>query len=133
MGLNTFEVSDLKPEDKDLLHFGKNGVKAGLCIYSFIDKDTKQHITYAPALDVSGYGDTYEKSIETLKFSIDQYLAYLGSLPSKHRDKELFDLGWKQDWLKNRDFSKAYVDIRGELQNFNADEGTVQRQVLQVA
>ena len=129
----SFSITDLKPDDKDVLHFGKKGIKAGLCIYSFIDKDTKQHISYIPAVEISGYGETYEKSIETLNFSLNQYLQYLGKLTQKNRDKELQELGWKRDWLKNRDFSKAYIDITGQLQNFNADEGSVQRQTLQVA
>lgn len=133
MANHNFKVTDRKPEDKDVLHIGKNGISVGLCTYSFIDKDTRQHISYAPALEISGYGETYEKSMQTLQFSIDEYLKYLGALPNKQRDKELKELGWEKDWLKNKNFSKTYVDISGQLQNFNADEGSLQRQILEVA
>jgi len=115
------------------MHIVSDGIAFGLCVYSFIDKDTKQHISYSPALEISGYGDTYEKSIDMMRFSISEFLQHFKYLPPKETEKELLELGWKKSWFKNRDFSKSYVDISGQLQNFNADEGSVKRHLLQVA
>lgn len=128
-----FEIKELQPEDKNTLHIGKNGGQAGICVYNFVDKDTKQFVAYAPALDISGYGDTEDKAVDMMKFAIENYIDYLTDLSAKERDKELASLGWKKDRFKNKDFSRAYIDINGELKNFNAEEGSVKRQKLEFA
>ena len=133
MGAFKFAIKDLNPQDKDKLHISKNRGRVGLCVYNFVDKDTKQFVAFAPAFDISGYGETEDKAIEMMKFAIGKYLEYLIDLSTKDRDSELLALGWKKDKLKNKDFSKAYVDINGELKNFNAVEGSVKRQILQLA
>jgi len=128
-----FEIKELHPEDQNTLHISNSGGKAGICVYNFIDKDTKQFVAYSPALDISGYGETEAKAEEMMKFAIQDYLVYLTNLSSKERDKELASLGWKKDRFKNKDFSRAYVDINGDLKNFNAEEGSVKKQKLQFA
>lgn len=128
-----FEIKDLHPEDKNTLHISNNGGSAGICVYNFIDKDTKQFVAYSPALDISGYGETEEKAQEMMKFAIEDYIKYLTNLSIKEREKELYNLGWKKDRLKNKDYSRLYVDINGDLKNFNAEEGSIKKQKLQFA
>ncbi|MBK7306852.1 MAG: hypothetical protein IPI88_07260 [Chitinophagaceae bacterium] len=80
-----------------------------------------------PSLDITGYGETRERAIEMLKFSILDYFESLIKLPSKQIEAELHKFGWKQNKLRHKQYSKAYVDINGELQNFNAVDNKVER------
>ena len=127
------ELQNSKKQVKDELHIGKNGLKLVLFVYHFIDKDTKQYVAYSPTLDISGYGNTEERAQEMMKFSIKDFAIYLTKLSNREREKELFSLGWKKDKLKNKDFSKVYVDGQGDLKNFNAEEGSIKKQELHLA
>ena len=39
-------------------------------------------------------------------------------------------MGWRKHLLRNKDFSKSYVDVKGELKNFNVDLETVKYSTL---
>jgi hypothetical protein len=80
---------------------------------------------------LTGYGSNDEKSFKMLKFSITDFFDHLMTLPPQKREQELNQLGWKQNSLKNKEFSKLYVDINGELKNFNAVADEVELLTLQ--
>jgi len=105
----------------------KRNIKAYIGILKFVDKDTLQWVYYMPALDITGYGKTEEKASEMLKFSIGELFNHLLSLSSKRLQVELSNLGWKRNYFRNKEYSKSYVDIDGELQNFNAIDNKVER------
>lgn len=113
---------------KSLGHF-----KGSMTILKFQDKDTKQIISYCPSFDISGYGDTEEKAIEMLKFNISELFNHLTRLSPKQMESELSDLGWKQSKFRHKEYSKAYVDINGQLQNLNAVDNKVERLTLHAA
>ncbi len=118
----------------DILRIKSNRITGHLNAVRFRDADTNQYVCYLSALEVSGYGDTYEKAVEMAKFSASQFFDYLLSLSSKKRKQELAEAGWKHgNFLKNKDFSKAYVDVDGELRELNAVEGTIERLTLEAA
>lgn len=108
-------------------------IHGGMAIIRFQDKDTKQFISFCPSLDISGYGLTKEKAFEMLRFSISEYFGYIIKLPLNEIEEELNKLGWKRNRLFRKQYSKSFVDINGELQNFNAIEGTVERFRLEAA
>ncbi len=120
---------------KDILRVNKAAGKihAVFHLYRFKDKDTNQIIVYCPSIDFTGYGENSDKATEMLKFSILDYFEYLIELPTKQIEEELRKLGWKHDKLLNKQYSKAYVDINGELQNFNAVDNKVERLTLATA
>ncbi len=117
----------------DVIHINQKNVTGHLNAFEFQDADTKQFIFYFPALQISGYGETREKAFELAKFSISEYFSYLHSLSTKKREAELSSQGWKIDKLRNKEFSKIYVDEEGELQNFNAVEGKVKHLTIEAA
>lgn len=117
----------------DTLRIRPNRVTGNLNTVEFQDADTKQFIYYFPALDISGYGETADKALEMAKFSISEYFSYLHLLSPKKREAELRLKGWKTDKLRNKEFSKAFVDGEGELQDFNAVEGRVKHLTLEAA
>ena len=102
-------------------------------VFKFQDKDTKQMIAYCPCFDITGYGETENKAVEMLKFSISEYFNSLIKLSQKQMESELTLLGWKHKKLQNKEYSKAYVDIDGQLQNLNAVDNKVERLTLETA
>lgn len=96
-------------------------INASLTIVQYKDKDTEQHIMYIPALDINAYGATRKKAEEMLKYSIDEFFTYLMELSPKNSEVELRKLGWKHSKLRSKEYSKAYVDVAGNLKDFAAE------------
>lgn len=122
-------------QGNDTMHIriGGRKITGHLSVYKFQDKDTKQFVLYVPSLEVTSYGESEEKASEMIKTAIQDYFDYLVSMPSKKVAEELSQLGWKKHWIKNKEYSKAYVDISGELKNLNAIEDKVEMLTLETA
>ena len=93
-------------------------ITAETIIVKYIDKSTKQYVFYIPALDISAYGETATKAQKMLEFSVEDFFKHLIHLSPKEAETELRNLGWMHDKLKNKEFSRSYVDVSGELKNF---------------
>lgn len=119
----------------DLLKINRahSRISGGLTLAGYIDKDTEQHIIYCPSLDTTGYGETEAKAIEMIKFSISEYFKFLIDLSIKKMDEELRSIGFTHVKNKTKEFSKASVDINGQLQNLNALDNKVKRFTIQAA
>jgi hypothetical protein len=121
MAASSFEkIPGVPSEEIFRINFNKKSINGTVRALSFIDNDTKQHVIYIPSLELSGYGDTLLKAEELLRTSIHYFCDYLISLSKDKAKKELTALGWNQKQLKNKEYSKAYVDASGILKNFNA-------------
>jgi hypothetical protein len=125
-----FEVSS-GDDENDTMRISRQGNKVRITVTlnctAFIDKDTNQHVVYTPSLELTGYGETRAKAFEMLKESIDDYNQMLAQLTPKLLKAELTKLGWKQDYMRHKEYSKAIVDTDGQLQNFNAVDNTIKR------
>jgi hypothetical protein len=132
--LDLFDVLDKKLQ-KETLHINSNAnrVSGELSLLKFRDKDTRQMVFYIPLLELTSYGATEQKALEMMNFSVQDFFTYLMSLPTKKREAELLKLGWKNSILRNKEFSKAYVEVSTQLQNFNAVADKVERLTLQAA
>ncbi len=128
--LNKTTTSTQKQEQNSI-KIGSKKISGFMFVFKFRDKDTRQIIHFAPSLELTGYGSNETKSLEMLKFSITDFFNHLISLSQKEREKILYELGWKQNSLKNKEFSKLYIDINGELKNFNAVADEVELLTLQ--
>ena len=117
----------------DTLRIGYRRVTGSVTLFKFKDADTNQFVYFMPTFDITGYGETEEKALEMAKFSLNEYFLYLTRLSNKKRDAELSALGFKRERLRQKEFSKAIVDVNGELQNFNAADGKVERLTLEAA
>lgn len=115
------------------LNANKKQITGGFNIIKFQDKDTLQWVYYIPSLDISSYGEELKKARTMLKQSIDEYFHFLMSKTNSERDFELNSLGWKKDKLHNKLYSKAYIDIDGNLKNFNAVNDKIERLTLETA
>lgn len=105
--------------------FRIKGNKIDFGIITFEGKESGVFIVYSPSLEVTGYGNTKEEAEKSFEFNVSQFCEDLYLLNSKSRDVILTDLGWSKVKFKNKNYSKAYIDNEGVLQNF--DEGTVER------
>lgn len=103
---------------------GKGKIDSHIHVFRFKDKATKQFVYYAPSIEITGYGSSDKKAKEMFFFSVEDYCNLLFELSPKKRDAELNKVGWKKNKLQNKEFSRAYVDLYGQLQelNFVADE-----------
>lgn len=102
---------------------------SSLTIFKFIDKDTKQHVFYLPALDITGYGETTEKANEMMRFSIDDFFKHLISLNYEEIQNELAAFGFKNNVFE-KDFSRLFFDLNGQLKDLNAEGNKVEMSTL---
>src|SRR5215469_2427598 len=120
------KVSDNTLKEETLRIDRHKGIaKMEVRVYRFQDKDSLQFVLFAPSLQLTGYGCTIEKADEMLRFSIEDFLNHLASLRPSELGAELVKLGWKHVPYAKKQYSKAYIDINGELCNFNALENKV--------
>ena len=136
MPFTEIKIMDKTNKDSIHLHITNGQIERITCIantISFLDKDTNMYVSLVPALDISGYGDNIDEAMELVNFSVDEFFNHLTKMPIENISIELSKLGWKKNVFKNKEFSRAFVDIEGELQGFNIDHSTIQRKTLEIA
>ena len=106
-----------------------NRSKLNIRILRFTGKEGKHFVCISPSVFVSGYGKTKNEAWESFDTNMQLFCEDLMQLSTNEREKELRKLGFKKERLKHKNFSKAYVDENGVLQNF--EEGTLETKVLE--
>ena len=124
------EVTKMNIEDlqnhKDLVRINKNSIHIKVAI--FTGKEGDYFVTVSPSLNVSGYGKTKKEAKLSFGENLELFCIDLMSLPKKRIEIELRNLGFKQEKLQHKNFSKMYIDENGILQNF--EEGSLETNVL---
>jgi hypothetical protein len=134
--MNNLEIKDtgsLSGIESLRVHKSAKKIVGFVNIFRFRDKDTNQFLSFCPSLELTGYGETEHKALEMLKFSISDYFDYLIELSPKEIEKELRLHGFTHDKIKNKEYSKVFVEINGDLKNFNAVDDKVERLTLEAA
>jgi hypothetical protein len=118
-----------KKIDTDTLriNLAKGKIKFHGNVLKYRDRDTRQIVIFIPSLDITGYGATEKKAQEMIHFLLGDFFAWLVKLPHSRIDTELRELGWKHLKYKNKEYSQAFIDGDGRLQNFNAVGDEVER------
>jgi hypothetical protein len=106
-----------------------NGGKISIGAVQISGKEGDHYINLLPSLFISGYGSTPQESQKSLKHNIDLFCEDLLNLSRHEIEKQLLKLGYKKEILKNKNFSKVFIDEKGVLQNF--EEGTVNISVME--
>jgi len=114
---------------KDTLRIKGDKLDARLNIIS--GKQGTHFLTYSPSLKISGFGNTKEEALEFIKMELQGFCEDIYSMNNTEREKYILSLGFQKEKFHSKNFSKAYVDQNGRLQDF--DKGTVQLEVLQTA
>jgi hypothetical protein len=128
-----FTAKPVNELDTMRIDLAKQGIDAVLSHITFTDKDTKQIVQYIPSLDVSGYGETEQKAQEMLQLVIEDLFSHLLTLSAKNLQKELWEMGFKQTPMRNKEFSKKFVEENGHRQPVNAVENTIKHSFLSFA
>lgn len=125
----TISKTPLEKKGEDKLRI--KGNKLQLSLNVFAGKQGDYFLYFCPALNISGYGKTDFKAEEFIKVEMLTFCEDIMAMPSNERDNYLMSLGFKKERFHNKNFSKAYIDVDGRLQDF--DEGTVERKFLETA
>jgi len=107
----------------------KNEVALGVRMLQFKDRETNQTIIYIPSLEISAYGESKEKAKSMLNEELKSFSKYLLSLSTKKANEELNSLGWKKQEYAHKNFSHAYIDKDGVLQNFDVDIDDIEEEM----
>lgn len=103
-----------------------------LMIRVFDGRDGDFHIIYSPSLNISGYGSNFKEAEELFKSSIEAFALDIRELSSKKRNAALAQLGWHKEKLKQKNFSHAFIDKEGVLQNLGLDLQEVNESELEL-
>jgi hypothetical protein len=123
----TIKKSQAIGNKQDTIRMKGNNIKLSLNVFN--GKQGEFFLCFCPSLNISGYGKTEKEAEEFIKHEMIVFCEDLADMKSDERYHYLLSLGFNQEKLRNKNFSKAYVDENGRLQDF--DEGTVERKILQ--
>ncbi len=107
--------------NKDLIESLKltpKGAKGQFLTYT--GKSGEHWVSIIPSLNVSGYGESEEDAIKDSQYNLKVLFEDLYELTLAQRDSELKKLGWLPNKFFKRQYSSAYVDENGVLQNFDS-------------
>ncbi|MBX9784003.1 MAG: hypothetical protein K2X48_12005 [Chitinophagaceae bacterium] len=97
----------------------KAKIDSHIHVFRFKDKDTKQIVYYAPSVELSGYGATDKKAQQMFFISVEDFYSSLALLSPKKLQSELQKFGWRKNKVQTKEYSPAYVDLHGQIQNLN--------------
>lgn len=112
---DSFKKFDDMPYVTEQLKVSKHEVKARINVLT--GKEGDIWVCYSSSLNTSGYGDTKKEAEESFRHNLEVFCEYLLKLKASQQLKELRSLGWESKKYARKQFSKAYVDENGELQN----------------
>ncbi len=101
-------------------------LQSNLAIFKFVDEDTKMPMYYAPSVEITGYGDTFEEAMEIFQFNMKELFNHIIRLGKSGFEAELAKLGWKTTSIKYRYF-KTYSDIKDQLNDLKAENNHIER------
>jgi hypothetical protein len=108
------QFNDL-PYITEQLKVSKHEVRARINVLTGQEGDI--WVCYSSSLNTSGYGATKKEAEESFQHNLEVFCEYLLKLKSSQQQTELRNLGWDRKIYARKQFSKAYVDENGDLQN----------------
>lgn len=73
---------------------GKTTIIGQVLVFSFKDNDTGMDMTFIPSLNISGYGDVFNKANDMINCTMREYLSELVKHSLMDIKLELFKSGW---------------------------------------
>lgn len=92
-------------------------------------KEGDHYVMVSPSLMVSGYGPTHDEAQNCFELNMKLFAEEFATMSAPRKETELQKLGFIQEVLHHKNFSKAYVDTNGVLRDFEA--GSFQAQILE--
>lgn len=107
-------------EDQETLRIVRNTIE--LKIRVFAGKEGEIFVCYSPSLNLSGYGPSAEEALESMKVSISAFCDDFFALSAKQQQAHLVKLGWKKEFLRNKNYSNSSIDINGNLMGLDLED-----------
>ncbi|MCF0052895.1 hypothetical protein LXM25_22680 [Dyadobacter sp. LJ53] len=123
-------LSQLDRVPSEGLNLTENEIEGVLVVYT--GQQGSHMLSVIPSLNVSGYGNTEEGSINALKENLETLFVDLFEVSKLQRQKELFNLGWRTAPDLSIHLSWSNQDEASVLQNFDFPE-RVKTSILQAA
>lgn len=120
----------IPPQEQEVLRIGSSSIE--LQFRYFQGKSDGYIIFYVPSLKVTGYGNSDEEAIKSLKVGLDAFCEDVYDMKPKERKDYLVELGWNQHRRKNKKFLYAYIDKEGILQNFDTPK-EVKEEMMEIS
>lgn len=115
----------------DQIRITESKIKLRVTAYKW--KQDETFFVYVPSLDISSYGNTAKEAVQMMNFSLKEFAYDLKAVGRKNSEIVLAKLGWKQEIYKNKNFSHAYIDKDGVIQNLGLEDIELSEEVLSVA
>ena len=111
----------------DTIRVNSGKIHLHLLVYS--GKEEDHFVMVSPSLMVSGYGSSFEEARDSFELNVKLYVSEFAALSLKAKESELLKLGFRQEALHHKNYSKSYIDANGVLKDFEA--GSFQAQILE--
>lgn len=105
------------------------GSSITISVFVATAKDGDYFVTVSPTLLVSGYGSTEEESRQSFQSNIELFCHDIMAQSKEQRELYLIKLGFTQEKIKTKNFSKLYVDESGVLHGL--EQSTVKTSMLE--
>ncbi len=100
----------MKKGQAHAIYFQTNGqLNVKLSVYSWNDTEDGVYYLYAPALNLTGYGNTEKEAEESFKVVLDEYINYTTNKKTLYEDLE------NHGWLVNRKHRRVKAPTVKEL------------------
>lgn len=94
-------------------------------------KDGEYYVAISPSFLVSGYGKTEDTALEDFQYNMNVFVDDLNRVSYKEKIDYLLSLGFTNDKLHKKNYSKVHVDENGVLKGLeNASVKTLQLEVV---
>jgi len=116
MPKSSFKIlSDTNHSEK--IRIKSNEIEMNLQVFK--GKSQGSFVFYAPFVEFSGYGKSAKEALESFQLSLELFSEEILALKKEVQKIHLQKMGWKQEKIKTKNFSKAFIDANGVLQNFD--------------
>lgn len=100
---------------KETIHISSESIE--MDIFAVSGKQGKYHLIFSPTLNVSGYGLSEQEAKESYEFNLKVFCEDVFSLNLKKRHQYILSLGFEQDRIKKRNFSRSKTAIDKEIEH----------------
>jgi HTH-type transcriptional regulator/antitoxin HigA len=122
---NKNEFSSLRPSSRkdavEFLRITSKSISMRVKAFRLIDKKTNETIFIIPSIKIIAKGKDDKTAKEALDEISKKFSRDLTTLSIGKRTALLNSLGWKRDVLKTKNYSKLFVNEKGELKNLTSD------------
>ena len=109
---------------KDTIRISPDSFEGNVRVFSWDDHGFT--MMYIPSLQISAYGTTKEEAKSMMDDCIVEFVTSFLDLSHKNRKEALIEMGWAQERIGRKKFSRCFVDRKGALQGLDLDQSKIE-------